>query len=404
LEIYTVSEINRYIRVILEADPSLGDLWLRGEVSNYTQATSGHVYFTLKDPEAQIGCVMWRSHAVRQTYLPKSGEAIVAHGYVSIYEVQGRYQFYVDTIQPAGIGLLHMEFERLKKALAEEGLFDPERKRSLPPYPTRIGVVTSRVGAALRDILNVLSRRYPLVEVILSPTMVQGDQAPPQIVEAINLLNLYADVDLIVVARGGGSLEDLWAFNDERVARAIAASRVPVISGVGHETDYTITDFVADVRAPTPSAAAEMSVPDADELRDTLRAHRNQMAQFGRSAVAEPRIMLEREADMLRRYSPQAQITSYRQRADELLRAAMLHVDHTLALHRERLNGFHLRLSSVSPLATLRRGYAVVRRTDTGDIVRSVRQVRTGDHIGVRVQDGEFGSTVEKDPKKPSYV
>ncbi|MFH1928341.1 MAG: exodeoxyribonuclease VII large subunit, partial [Chloroflexota bacterium] len=214
MNIYRVSEVNSHIRFILEGDPTLSDLWLQGEVSNFTRATSGHLYFTLKDEKAQISCVMWRSLADRQEYLPQSGQAIVAHGHISVYEVQGRYQFYVDDIQPAGVGLLHLEYERRKKELEAEGLFAEELKRPLPTFPKRIGIVTSRVGAALRDVLHVLNRRYPLVEVILAPTMVQGNEAPPQIIQAIRALNEHADVDLIIVTRGGGSLEDLWAFND----------------------------------------------------------------------------------------------------------------------------------------------------------------------------------------------
>jgi len=338
---------------------------------------------------------MWRSDASLQAYIPRNGEAVVAHGRISVYEVQGRYQFYVDTFQPAGVGLLHLEFERLKKRLAEEGLFDVERKRPLPAFPRRIGVVTSPVGAALRDILHVLSRRYPLVEVILASTLVQGDEAPSQIVGAIQALNAHTDVDLIIVARGGGSLEELWAFNDERVARAIVASRVPVVSGVGHETDFTIADFAADRRAPTPSAAAEVSVPDSQEIRGHI-------AQFGARLVASIsdrlgglRKTLSDGERALHRFSPQAMLSRYRQRVDDLLRRAVQHWEHRLALKRERLSGQVSRLRSLSPLRTLERGYAVVRHRDTGKIVRSVEQVRTGDEIGVRVRDGEFAGTVQ---------
>jgi len=404
VRIYRVSEVNRHVRFILEGDRILSDLWLQGEVSNFTRATSGHLYFTLKDKEAQIGCVMWRSLAARQNYLPQSGQAIVAHGHISVYEVQGRYQFYVDDIQPAGVGLLHLEYERRKKELEAEGLFAEELKRPLPPFPRRIGVVTSRVGAALRDVLHVLNRRYPLVEVILAPTMVQGDEAPIQIVRAIQALNDHADVDLIIVTRGGGSLEDLWAFNDVGVARAIAASRVPVVSGVGHETDFTIADFVADARAPTPSAAAEVSVPDARELKEGVRWQWDRMVQGMRSVIAGRRGVLREESAMLRRYSPQARVTHYRQRVDELWHTATLHMEHRLDMERERLNGLRLRLDSLSPSRTLERGYAIVQRSDDGEVVRSIRQVRTGDRIDVRVHDGEFGASVDRELKRPSYA
>ena len=234
MQIYRVSQITSYIKELFDSDYALQDLWLEGEVSNYSRAASGHVYFTLKDEEAQIRCVMWRSQVAHWAYLPQNGEAIIAHGRISIYEAGGLYQLYVDNIQPAGAGLLYLQFEALRERLAAEGLFDAERKRPLPTFPRRLGVVTSPTAAALRDIVNVLRRRYALVEVVLSPTLVQGDEAPSQIVAAIQALNEHVDVDAIIVARGGGSLEDLWAFNDERVARAIYASRAPVVTGVGH--------------------------------------------------------------------------------------------------------------------------------------------------------------------------
>jgi len=404
LQIYRVAEVNHYVRTILEDDPILSDLWLQGEVSNFTRATSGHLYFTLKDEHAQISCVMWRSSAGRQKYLPKGGEAIVAHGRISVYEVQGRYQFYVDEIQPAGIGLLHLEYERLRKKLEAEGLFAEEFKRPLPPFPRRIGVVTSRVGAAFRDILHVLERRFPLVEVLLAPTTVQGDEAPPQIVQAIDSLNRYGDLDLIIVARGGGSMEDLWAFNDETVARAIAASRVPVVSGVGHETDFTIADFVADVRAPTPSAAAEISVPDGRELIEHIRQQGERLTQVEQSTIAGLRDSLRQQADGLRRYSPSTRVAQHRLRLDELSRSALLHIGHRTSMEREKVNGLGARLNSLSPWGTLQRGYAVVSRRDSGELVRSVRQVVAGDGIEIRVQDGEFSGRVEERPKGPTYA
>ncbi|MCK4449981.1 MAG: exodeoxyribonuclease VII large subunit, partial [Anaerolineae bacterium] len=252
-EPYTVSQLTGHIRRLIEDDPELSDVWVEGEVSNFSRAFSGHCYFTLKDAGSQIGCVMWRSVAILQDYLPVDGDLVLAYGRVGVYEASGRYQLYVDQIRPAGVGDLYRQFELLKARLEAEGLFAPERKRPLPGFPRCIGVVTSPTAAALRDILNVLGRRYPLAEVLLAPTQVQGDAAPPQIVAALEALNTRDDVDVIIVARGGGSLEDLWAFNDERVTRAIAGSRIPVICGVGHETDFSLVGFAADVRAPTPS-------------------------------------------------------------------------------------------------------------------------------------------------------
>lgn len=396
MQIYRVSQITAYIKELFDSDYALQDLWLEGEVSNYSRAASGHVYFTLKDEEAQIRCVMWRSQAERQAYLPQNGEAIIAHGRISVYEAAGQYQLYVDDIQPAGAGLLYLQFEALKERLAAEGLFDVERKRPLPPFPRRLGLVTSPTAAALRDVVNVLRRRYPLVEVVLSPTLVQGDEAPSQIVVAIKALNQHTDVDAIIVARGGGSLEDLWAFNDERVARAIYASQIPVVTGVGHETDFTIADFVADVRAPTPSAAAEVAVPDRQELRGAVENWRGRLAQLMRGRIEEGRRALQYREQILRRFSPQAQIDSYRQRIDDLMHSALAGLKHRLALARERLRTLDSQLQTLSPLATLERGYAIARHLGTGKVVRSIAQVGAGDRLEVRVSDGKFESTVEQ--------
>jgi exodeoxyribonuclease VII large subunit len=392
---FTVSQITSYIKDLFEIDFVIQDLWIEGEVSNFSRSAAGHVYFTLKDEAASIRCVMWRSLAERQAYLPSNGEAIVAHGRISVYEVQGTYQLYVDALQPAGLGVLYLQFEALKKRLEAEGLFAPEHKRPLPPFPRCLGVVTSPTGAAIRDILHVLGRRYPLVEVILSPTLVQGDEAPLQIVAAIEVLNEHTDAEAIIVARGGGSLEELWAFNDERVARAIYSSRLPVVAGVGHETDFTIADFVADVRAPTPSAAAEIAVPDQGELRGTLGFRRNRLVALVGRQIAEWRNVLESQERVLGRLSPQAKIVTYRQRIDELTRAASGSMAHHLALQRERLHGHLLRLQSLSPFATLERGYSITRQLRTGEIVKSVAQVAAGDRIETQVSDGRFEGTVD---------
>ena len=393
---FTVGQITSYIKELFEIDPELQDLWIEGEVSNFSRSAAGHAYFTLKDETASIRCVMWRSVAQRQDYLPSNGESVLAHGRISVYEVQGVYQFYVDALQPAGLGLLHLQFEALKKRLEVEGLFAPERKRPLPPFPRCLGVVTSPTGAAIRDILHVLGRRYPLVEVILSPTLVQGDEAPLQIVAAIEALNQHTDAEAIILARGGGSLEELMPFNDERVARAIYSSRLPVISGVGHETDFTIADFVADVRAPTPSAAAEVAVPDQAELREILNFRRKRLLALMERQIAERRNALKTQKRALDRLSPQNKIVNYRQRIDELTRAASASLDHHLALRRERLRSHLLRLQSLSPLATLERGYSITRKLATGEVVKSVAQVATGDRIETQVSDGKFESVVRE--------
>lgn len=395
MQIYTVSQITNYIKDLLDFDQQLQDLWLEGEVSNFSQSTTGHVYFTLKDENSQIRCVLWRSLAQQQSHLPQDGQAIVAHGRVSVYEAQGAYQFYIDTIQPLGLGILHLQFEALKARLQEEGLFAVEHKRPLPPYPQRIGLVTSPQAAALRDILHVLERRYPLTEVLLAPTLVQGDEAPPQIVEAIRALNDRGDVDLIIVARGGGSLEELWAFNDERVARAIYDSQVPVIAGVGHEVDFTIADFVADVRAPTPSVAAELAVPEARELHGSLETWRRRLAQAMTRSLAQQWTSLQRCREDLSRFSPRARIYNYRQRIDDLSKTSLSQLRHQLEVQREKLQGLLSALQSLSPLRTLERGYAIVRHRGTGQVVKRVAQVEAGHGLNVRVSDGEFAATVD---------
>jgi len=399
-QIWTVGDLTHYIQDLLEGDPELQDVRLRGEISNLTRAVSGHLYFTLKDAEAAIGCVMWRSAAGRLAWQPEHGAAAVARGRISVYLPRGNYQLVVDDLQPAGLGDLHARFEALRDRLKAEGLFDAERKKPLPQFPRLLGVVTSPQAAALRDVLNVLRRRYPLASVLLAPTLVQGDQAPPQIVAALQALDARDDVDLVLLVRGGGSLEELWAFNDERVARAIAACRHPVVSGVGHETDFTIADFVADLRAPTPSAAAELAVPDQAELRQYIGAWAEQLEGSIERRLFQMRQALEQQQRALQRLSPRAQIESYRQQVDDLSRRVVQALAHGQALRRSGLAGLGARLAALSPQATLARGYAIVRqtgtgrRTGTGAVVRSVGQVRAGDDLAVRVQDGEFEAVV----------
>jgi exodeoxyribonuclease VII large subunit len=395
MQVYSVSQVTGYIKNLFDVDFLLQDMWVEGEVSNYSQSAAGHVYFTLKDAQAQLRCVLWRSQVARLEYLPANGNAVLAHGRASVYEAQGHYQLYVDQIQPLGAGALFLQFEALKDKLQKEGLFAAERKRSLPCFPRRLGVVTSPSGAAIRDILQILGRRYPLAELIIAPTLVQGDEAPPQIVAAIEALNTHTDVDAIIVARGGGSLEELWAFNDERVARAIFASRVPVISGIGHETDYTIADLVADLRAPTPSAAAEMAAPDQSGLRDQIQQHRASLVQQEAQLMAARRSSLEHASALLRRFSPRAILDRRRQELDERQQRMATQQEHQLQLLRQRLLGVSLRLQALSPQATLERGYAIVSRRDNAAVVTRTAQVQSGDRIDVRVSDGHFGGTVD---------
>jgi exodeoxyribonuclease VII large subunit len=390
----TVSALTAHVKALLETDEQLADLRVEGEISNLSRPTSGHLYFTLKDAGAQVKCVMWRSSVARMRYTPRSGDAVVARGRISVYERDGAYQLYVDSMTTAGTGDLYAEFERLKQALEAEGLFDAARKRALPEYPRVLGVVTSPTGAAFQDILNVLKRRCPMIRVILAPTLVQGEEAPEQIVRAMGALNASGECDVILVARGGGSLEELWAFNDERVVRAVAASGVPVVSGVGHETDFTLCDFAADLRAPTPSAAAEIITPDVAELRQNVDALLAELNQVLLDRIDSSRAELDSLRRALRLVSPRNQVLNARQRVTQWqtrLSGALLG---RLELQREQLRGLTGRLETVSPLSTLARGYAIVRRERDDVVVRSVQEVQSGDTLRVRVSDGEFGATV----------
>ena len=383
----SVSDLTRYLRELLENDEILQDVWVQGEVSNFLRHTSGHLYFTLKDSSAALKCVMWRSQAVRQGYLPANGDAVETHGNISVYEAGGQYQLYVDMIQPIGEGRLFQEFLRLKTRLESEGLFDSQRKRPIPPWPERIGVVTSPTGAAIRDILHTLGRRYPLAHVFLAPTPVQGEEAPAGIVAALDALNRVVKPDIILLGRGGGSLEDLWAFNDEKVARAIAASEAPVITGVGHETDFTIADFVADLRAPTPTAAAELATPDQAELRLGLATDVERLGRAALAAVSQQRLALAGLGNRLGQRSPRARLMSDRQRLDELVHRIRIALGHSVELTRTRLQSLEQRLDTLDPQAVLRRGFAVVSTTD-GMIVTSVQGVDVDEQVDIGLVDG----------------
>ena len=367
---YSVRELNARIRRLFERDEDLQDVWVEGEVSGFKQAQpSGHCYFTLKDGKTQIACVMWRSSAAQMVTLPRDGDAVLVHGSVTIYEERSTYQLYVDRLRPVGVGDLYRQFELLKEKLEAEGLFDQARKRPLPLFPRRIGVVTSANAAAFQDVQNVLRRRFPLVEVILSPTLVQGLEAPAQIVRALDRL-ANCDVDVILVTRGGGSIEDLWAFNDEGVARAIAASRVPVVSGVGHETDFTIADFVADQRAPTPSAAAEVLTPDFAELQLGLDRANRQLADAFDDSLRLRRDLLAARRQSLRGLSPLVRVRNYRQRLDDWQTRMIAAERGRLTLLRERITAREGALIAASPQAILSRGYALVTDARTGKRIR----------------------------------
>lgn len=396
---WTVTGLTRYLRQLLEADDRLRGLWVQGEISNFSRPSSGHVYFTLKDAGAQLRCVMWRSDAARLRFVVQDGLAVEAHGRISLYEAGGQHQLYVDVLRLLGEGALYQEFLRLKALLEAEGLFDPARKRPLPARPVRVGIVTSPTGAALRDMLDTLRRRNPLVEVILAPAAVQGEDAPPTLVAALEQLNRLAAPDVILLGRGGGSIEDLWAFNDERVVRAVAASSAPVITGVGHETDFTLVDFAADVRAPTPTAAAELATPvtlldlqaGLDETAVRLRAQVETLLRRRRER-------LEAQQTRLRFYSPVRRLQTERQRLDEQARRLVQAPTHRLRVAVERLRGLENRLQALSPLGILERGYALVTRRADGHLVTSPEQVAVGEALAVRVREGSFTARVSEEP------
>ena len=386
--VWTVGELTGYIRDLLAVDFRLQDVRVEGEISNFTAARSGHLYFTLKDEQSQLKCVMWRSDAERLRFRPSEGDGVVARGRLGVYEATGVYQLYATHLAPLGRGDLATAFEQLRQILEAQGLFAAEHKQPIPPLPRKIGLVTSLDAAALRDMLNVLRRRYPLVQVLIAPTLVQGAEAPAQIVRALQWLDGRDDVDTIILARGGGSIEDLWAFNDEGVVRAIFAARHPIIAGIGHETDFTLSDFVADLRAPTPSAAAELAVPDGAELQAKLRATSRWLGQHGRRSLAEKRTAWHYATRALGHLSPQAGLENGRQRLDGLaqrLERARQRQQERATAEWERWHG---RLQGVSPLQTLARGYAIV-RTAEGELVRSVQQIAPAQALLIQLVDGE---------------
>jgi exodeoxyribonuclease VII large subunit len=439
VHVFSVSELNRTVRDVLEA--ALGPVWVAGELSNIARPASGHIYFTLKDADAQVRCAMFRGRNRRLTFTPAAGMQVRAYARVGLYEARGDYQLVVEAVEPGGAGALAQAFEALKKRLAAEGLFAAERKRALPAWPQRIGVVTSAAGAAVRDVLRVLRRRFPAIPVVIYPVPVQGDKAAPEIARMIERAGQRGECDLLLVVRGGGSLEDLWAFNEEAVARAIVASPVPVVSGIGHEVDVTIADFAADRRAPTPSAAAEAVAPEAETIeRHVLQLQRRLVgaARTALARMADERGRLERR---LHRQHPARRLLQLHQRGDELAarlaraqrrdlarhrervtrlekrlrRAAPSHriqrecartdraelalrraVSRALAHRGERLGSAVRALEAVSPLAVLGRGYALVQRAADGRPVTEARQATPGEGLDVRLAKGRLEATVDR--------
>ncbi|WP_195199749.1 exodeoxyribonuclease VII large subunit [Faecalispora jeddahensis] len=369
--VLTISQLNRYIKSLLDGDQMLSSVFLTGEISNFTNHyKSGHMYFSLKDSQCVVRAVMFAAQARRLRFLPQDGMKVIVRGRVTVYEQSGQYQVYVDDMQPDGLGALNLAYEQLKTRLAAEGLFDASRKKPLPAYPKAVGVVTSPTGAAVQDIKQILGRRFPLAEVILCPVLVQGVGAAEQIAAAVERFNRLDYADVLIVGRGGGSMEDLWAFNEEIVARAVANSRIPVISAVGHETDFTICDFAADLRAPTPSAAAELAVPDIREL----------MAYVSGSMM---------------RLKKSLGIEMHRMQIDRLVDRMSGKMKRDLETGRMRLAERSASLQAFSPLRVLARGYSVALDAN-GETVRSVAQVRQGDSLNLIVQDGRLACTVNE--------
>lgn len=388
--IYSVSQLSSHTRQTLERDSALQDLWVSGEVANLARPGSGHSYFSIRDGKATLRCVMFRNS--RGMHFLDNGAAIILHGRISIYEQRGDLQIIADIAQPEGVGELQLKLEQLKLELEQQGLFDETRKRELPRFPKKIAVVTSPTGSVWHDIQNVIRRRYPLVELALAPAPVQGEDAATAIAESLQTAGKEPGVEIIILARGGGSLEDLWAFNEETVARAIFACPVPVISAVGHETDYTIADLVADLRAPTPSAAAELVVPDKTELiAFVVAAAQNLDASIDRRLSTS--IDATKQLDG-RLHTALPDMDTLRIQIDDRLKNARRTLDHLLTLNAERVENFRRRLDSLSPRDTLRRGYAIVQRKDDGSVISASCNVAAGDEIDITLTDGELKAKV----------
>lgn len=393
-QVLTITQINEYIRAMMDNDRLLTSLAVKGEISNYKVYPSGHHYFTLKDEGAALRCVMFKGNAMRLRFRPENGMKVIAMGKISVFPRDGAYQLYCTSLVLDGVGDLYAAFEQLKTKLAAQGLFDQAHKKPLPKYPGTIGIVTSSAGAAVHDMLRILWKRYPLTKVLLLPVRVQGVEAPGEIAAAIRYANYYRLADLLIVGRGGGSIEDLWAFNDEQVAHAIYESRIPVISAVGHEPDVTISDFVADLRAATPSNAAELGVPDQDALRQTLDAYSavfaNSLGRHLQSARKQLRVLSESQALQ----SPQAYLVQ-RGKAVELLENRLLSAQkQQIARKKQRYIAQISKLDAMSPLKVLTRGYAMVETSDNR-IVRSVQDVSKGDSIRISLSDGHVAATVD---------
>lgn len=386
--VLSVSQLNRYIKMNFDADENLANIFISGEISNFTNHyRTGHLYFTLKDDSAAVRAVMFNSSAKRLKFMPEDGMKVIARGRVSVYEASGQYQLYVDDMQPDGVGALNLAYEQLKEKLQKEGLFSELHKKPLPPYPEKVGVITSPTGAAVRDIINVLGRRFPYAEIVFCPVLVQGDGAHLQLTDAVNMFNSERAADVIIIGRGGGSIEDLWEFNDEGLARAVYNSEIPVISAVGHETDFTICDFVADMRAPTPSAAAELAVPDANELQYALSALKNRMFLNISSGIADRRSRLEYLTSKGALKSPDEMLSNRSQRLDTAFSKMLSSYENRIGGKKVEFISAATALSKLDPMSVLMRGFAFV-SDKSGKNVYSSQALAKGDKINVRFHDG----------------
>ena len=386
--VLSVSQLNRYIKMNFDADENLANIFISGEISNFTNHyRTGHLYFTLKDDSAAVRAVMFNSSAKRLKFMPEDGMKVIARGRVSVYEASWQYQLYVDDMQPDGVGALNLAYEQLKEKLQKEGLFSEHHKKPLPPYPEKVGVITSPTGAAVRDIINVLGRRFPYAEIVFCPVLVQGEGAHLQLTDAVNLFNSERAADVIIIGRGGGSIEDLWEFNDEGLARAVYNSEIPVISAVGHETDFTICDFVADMRAPTPSAAAELAVPDANELQYALSALKNRMFLNVSSGIADRRSRLEYLTSKGALKSPDEMLSNRSQRLDTAFSKMLSSYENRIGGKKVEFISAATALSKLDPMSVLMRGFAFV-SDKNGKNVYSSQALAKGDKINVRFHDG----------------
>ena len=397
---FSVSQLNEYVKMLLEGNPNLKDVWVQGEISGAKLYASGHLYFSLKDSDSVVSAVMFRGSMMRMEFEPENGMKVVAHGRVSAYPPRGQYQFIVDNMIPDGAGALAVAFEQLKVKLGEEGLFDPARKKPLPSHPKRIGVVTSPSGAAVHDIIRVAKKRCPSTEILIFPSLVQGAEAPAYLRGGIQYFNAVKDdpeqgVDLIIIGRGGGSAEDLWGFNDERLARVVAASEIPVVSAVGHEVDFTICDFVADLRAATPSAAAELSLPDKEDLTRRVTALATRLTAAQATRLQRYRAQLDRLAASRALTAPEAVYRLRRETVTALEKRLSLATSRRLTFKRQSMERVVASLAALNPLAVLSRGYALVQDGE-GRVISSATRLSAGDRVSLRFANGKAVVRVEK--------